>query len=510
MIVSSKKIAKKYIINNNHSRLASLLDSITKTFDEDEIVFTPFFNLGKATPENLIQFNKLIIDFNKINLSVYKTKYIFRLIKGLLKPIINHLFYLKDFKNFKSNIPKHTTKIFISHFIGQDIVRSNDDLYFGKLVLRNTSIKSGTLILLINHTRTRFVKFKNKQNAISNYPIKILLPRTTKSKKALSIYIKQIKFFIKIFQKASKIPNTDVYKKILTYELAIQQMSQSAFMQNYLLSNVSDVCIRTEAKKLILTFEGHSYETFLARKIAKTLSQIKISVYQFAAVVPSQHSFFKNIELLPRSVDIYVAGESTLNEIIVRTSIDKSRIQILGSCKNIKKSIILKNKTANFTVIFAPEGSLDSFLEFVNLARYCLKQITEIKFILRPHPASHKYKLRIFKELLYDSKNIILSTNSLESDLKSAHLCIYRSSAVGIEGLKYGVIPVHYSSLVNGDIDPIRLADLDHLRIDSPETLVKELNKFSQNANLLKNYNNISLNKVFNKYLAPINKKIDL
>ena len=350
MTVPSKKIAKKYKINYNHSRLANLLDSITKTFTEDEIVFTPFFNLGKATPENLIQFNKLIINFNKINISLYKIKYIFRLTEGLLKPIINHLFYLRDFKNFNSNIPKHTTKIFISHFIGQDIVRSNDDLYFGKLVRRNTSIKSDTLILLINHTRTRFVKFTNKQNAISNYPIKILLPRTTGSRKALSIYIKQIKFFIKIFQKARKIPNTDADKKILTYELAIQQMSQSAFMQNYLLSNVSDACIKTEAKKLILTFEGHSYEIFLARKIAKTLSQIKISVYQFAAVVPSQHSFFKNIELLPGSVDIYVAGESTLNEIIVRTSVDKSRIQILGSCKNIKKSIILKS--INFFLLF--------------------------------------------------------------------------------------------------------------------------------------------------------------
>ena len=98
----------------------------------------------------------------------------------------------------------------------------------------------------------------------------------------------------------------------------------------------------------------------------------------------------------------------------------------------------------------------------------------------------------------------------MESDLKSAHLCIYRSSAVGIEGLQYGVIPGHYSSLVNGDIDPIRLADFDHLRIDNPETLVKELNKFSQTANLHENHNNISLNKVFTKYLAPINEKIDL
>ena len=501
---------KKYKTDYNHLRLAILLDSITKTFTEDEIVFTPFFNLGKATPENLIRFNKLISNFYKINISLYKLKYIFRIIEGLLKPIISHLFHLRDFKNFNSSVPKYTTKIFISHFIGQDMVRSPDDLYFGKLVLKNTSSKSDTLVLLINHTRTRFVKFKSKKNIISNYPIRILIQKTTGSKKALSIYIKQIKFFIKIFQKARKIPNNEFHKKILTYELAIQQISQSVFIQNYLLSNVLDICTNTKTKKLILTFEGHSYETFLARKIVKALNQIKISVYQFAAVVPSQYSFFKNIELLPLTVDIYVSGESTLNQIVARTSIDKSRIQILGSYKNIKNSIVLKNKPVDFTVIFAPEGSVDSFLEFVNLVKHCLKQITEIKFIIRPHPASYNYKLRIFKELLSDYNNITLSTNSLESDLNSAHLCVYRSSAVGIEGLQYGVVPVHYSNLVNGDIDPIRLEDLDHLRISNPDTLVKELKKFSQTTNLHKVHKNISLNKVFNKYLAPINIKIDL
>jgi hypothetical protein len=46
---------------------------------------------------------------------------------------------------------------------------------------------------------------------------------------------------------------------------------------------------------------------------------------------------------------------------------------------------------------------------------------------------------------LSTSKNFLISYNSLDRDLRNAKVVIYRSSAVGIEALKYDSMPIFFS-----------------------------------------------------------------
>jgi hypothetical protein len=165
-------------------------------------------------------------------------------------------------------------------------------------------------------------------------------------------------------------------------------------------------------------------------------------------------------------------------------------------------------KNNNINVLLVPEGSKSSLTEFVALLGHCIESLPDINFVLRPHPASFRYVQKTLEKSLGSHLNKFLSKNTLENDLKAAHICIYKSSIVGIEGLQYGVFPIHFSHLGSGDTDPISVSDLPHPRFNSHEKLINELETYylktgMQEIDLSKN-----LNKAFKKYLNPINTKI--
>ena len=77
------------------------------------------------------------------------------------------------------------------------------------------------------------------------------------------------------------------------------------------------------------------------------------------------------------------------------------------------------------------------------------------------HPAlSAKETSGILSRLNFGER-LVLSNQSLEQDLKESHFCIYRSSAVGIEGLRHGVFPLYFNP--NGDqgLNPLYFAKLE-------------------------------------------------
>jgi hypothetical protein len=196
-------------------------------------------------------------------------------------------------------------------------------------------------------------------------------------------------------------------------------------------------------------------------------------------VVPSQYSFYKNLELVPDDVNINVTGRSMIKQILELTNVSSQRIKIIGSSKY--KEMVKINKTAkskNLTVLFAPEGFMSSFAEFASIAEYCANTLKDFNFIIRAHPASVKYKTKITQRYLSKNTNIVLSSSSLKDDLSKSDICIYRSSAVGVEGMQYGIIPIHFSRKIDGSVDPIRSEDFVHHRVDDKSNLATILEEY--------------------------------
>jgi hypothetical protein len=97
-------------------------------------------------------------------------------------------------------------------------------------------------------------------------------------------------------------------------------------------------------------------------------------------------------------------------------------------------------------IIYAPEGTNFATKDFVDLIKYIIKDSPEYSHFLRLHP-DIKLNLRLKFKLnrLRKYNNFSISSNDLESDLNSAKYLVYRSSAVGIESLKYDLLPIFYA-----------------------------------------------------------------
>jgi hypothetical protein len=501
MLKTSKRDDEKFVTLIKH------LDLMKDLFSEEEIKFSPYLHPDKTTRERLSKYPVLSMDLNLLSLTVYKTKFTVRFLKSFLAPMIYHLYNRPTLKFSNQNLFQNIDTLFISHYTHKGISSLNQDFYFGDLTKR-TKIKSfQNLVLFINHTRDRSMQSSSNYD-INVKPKKILLPKTTSDKTFIQIYLNQVKLFYRIFHKANSNSKISVIQRIFLYELALQQFNKSAFNQQCLIYNILEICRKSNPRKIMLTYEGHSYETLLARKIDKYFAKMEIGVYQFSAIVPAQISFFKNLELLPSKAMIYVSGKNPAKQIISLTSLGKNRIHVLGSHKNDKKSFSSLAKPNNLTVLFAPEGNKSSLTELVALLRHCIESLPDVNFILRPHPASARYAAKILKKSLGSDSSKYLSNNSLENDLRGAHICIYKSSIVGIQGLQYGVLPIHFSYLNGGVTDPINLYDLPHPRINSHDKLINELEKYYHKTSIQRIYLSKNLSKAFDKYLSPITTKI--
>ena len=62
----------------------------------------------------------------------------------------------------------------------------------------------------------------------------------------------------------------------------------------------------------------------------------------------------------------------------------------------------------------------------------------------------------------------------------------------------------------NGAIDPIDFIDLKHPRVNSIISLIKTLETFQKKFISRRTYSNVELKRVFNMYLQPINKEINV
>ena len=496
-----------YNYNLDYKSLAKTLDFTAALFNQDEIKFTPILNMGKPTAENLKKFKKIYKNKNLLHYVIYLCSFVPRILSNILIAIIHHIYSLGQMAEFNSQLKENKGIIFLSHFTGVNVQENKEDSFFGSIPNVRNNDNAKNVVLLINHKKGRI---KSRYIPISTQTLsaqRILLPKTTKTTTVIKILLEQFNLFYIIINKTFKLKNLNFSNKIILLELALQQFCRPALANRYLLANIVAANKIIKGKKLIVTFEGHSYETYIARQMKKIFSKLEISVYQFAPVVPAQHSFFTNIDLLPNNVKVFVTGQTIKQQLTRNTRIKANRIHIIGSNKNSQRLVPRNMNKKNIVVLFGAEGSPDSLEEFLKLSFFCAAHLKNAQFILRSHPAYIFKKADFLKRIPEELTNVTLSENSLEADLSLASFCVYRSSALGIQCLPYGVTPIHFSHLANGDLDPLSLTSLSHPQINSSKELANFLQKFSSG---VKGENAVNLRvyrSIFNQYFHEINEK---
>jgi len=181
-------------------------------------------------------------------------------------------------------------------------------------------------------------------------------------------------------------------------------------------------------------------------------------VFQHAPIVPDQFGLIRNLLKLNSNDVVLSSGEIT-NEYFSSLGL-KANVRLLGSPK--WRPLTPKDQNRRpITILGAAEGTLESLESFSQLFKDLSSLDLELKLILRVHPClSTQESARILSRYNLEGK-FMVSSQKLEQDLAESHFCVYRSSAVAIEGLRYGVIPLYFNP--NGDqgLNPLYFAGLE-------------------------------------------------
>jgi len=498
------KINKNFY--SDYTIFINTCNKIFEVFSKSEVALSPILSLSKPIPEVIRKKQKTIQKVTKEKYYSYIFTFIPRIFINLLVSILHHFYHLHYWRKFPFKKFAETEIIFLSHYTGQNTI-VDEDSYFGTLPEQMNKNNRRNILLCINHNKGNPSNFNLEADAQKLNHEQYILPKTINTTQFLKLYKSIFQNFREIMFQVVKKSEGNKGEKILMLELAIQQVGLESISQSILAKNIELIVDQTNAKKIVLTYEGHSFETYVANKLQRKFPNLDVSVYQFAPVVPAQNSFFRNLHYLNENIRIFVSGPQIKANILRRTKLPSSALTVIGSRKNKKEKLHFA-AGKEITILFAAEGSKDSLVEFINLAFYSSLQNPGTTFIVRAHPASDDYKLELFEKAGKQTSNFYLSRESLINDLYKATHCVYRSSSVGLEGLMYGVIPIHFAVEVDSALDPIDTIDLPHLQITDIDDFHQEIKEISSNQieideRQLRNYR-----EVFKGYFEPL--KLDI
>ena len=493
-------------INNKfYSDYTIFIDTCNKIFEffsKSEVALSPILSISKPIPEVIKKKQKTIKKVTKDKYYSCIITFIPRILINLLVSILHHFYHLHYWRQFSFKKFAKTGIIFVSHYTGQETI-VGEDPYFGTLPQQLNKNKRPNLLLYINHYKGNSSKLNLETNTQKSNHEQYILPKTVNTKEFLELYRSIFGNFKEIMFHVAKKGEICKREKILMLELAVQQLGLESMSQAILAKNIERIIGQTDAKKMVLTYEGHSFEIYVANKLKSKFPNLDVSVYQFAPVVAAQNSFFRNLHYLNKNIRIFISGSQFKYNILERTNLPSSALTVIGSRKNRTDKLCFTGKK-NVTVVFAAEGSKDSLIEFINLACYSSLENPGTTFIVRAHPASADYKIELFKKARKHSSNFYLSRDSLINDLNKATHCVYRSSSVGLEGLMHGVVPIHYAAEMDSALDPINTIDLPHLQLTDIDVFNKKIKEISDSyveigEQQLRNYR-----EVFKGYFEPL------
>ena len=455
---------------------------------------------SKSAIKKAIQYRKEVESFIQKNsqpeiigiqdlANFYPRKDFFEKNKFLLcKKIINFFKKILKRKKILSSIQSKETfdYLIISHLTSYDQINNDNDFYFGNIA---TGLgKKNVLFLLINHINVDQKKFKTnfRENCI-------VLPSFLSFLDELKMHLKT---FILLFFKNLSCQKIQLF--------SINNVASSVQSQR-ISKQVSYFVEKFKIKKVLFTFEGHSYEKLICSEVRRKNKKVICIGYQFTVLRKFQHSMFLKIEKKYFPNKILTISKYN-NDFLKKNFKNKIKIYVSGLLKK-EKNVFLKKNTfyegKKFTVLVMPEGIKSEIKLFL---RYCIEnQNKKIIFCFRLHPIFKNNSF--FKNLSVSEKaNIKISKNNVDKDFKQNDYILYRGTAAVINATKMGLVPIYLNNSKEITLDPLHNVNHLHfikfkenllqflMKIQREKFYLKErekIYKFSKNFNEKKNFKNI-------------------
>jgi len=354
---------------------------------------------------------------------------------------------------FNSRITKSDT-LFLSHAIGDNIIRTGGDQFFALMPDYVDNLNLKTTIIYTNHVKFNYTKISkllfNKNGKVNS----CLIPKLLKPLENIKfIFIASLLSF-KCLKSGVRIWYKDPVKSAFLIRGSVKFMNRQTYNNYLILTRVKEYYIKSNAHTIFMTFEGHSYEHYVAVGI-KSKQVSKIVFYQHSPIVPDH--FGLKFFLQNYSGNLYILTTGVIyKNYFEEISIKPNYIVV---CSNQSKDIFYHNHnhTSN-KILIAPEGTVRATYDFLKLISDLCKANSNNQVSLRLHPnLTRSLRLNLLIKKLNRFSNFSISYDNLANDLTQSKFVIYRSSAVGVQVLPYTAIPVFFSEAGESGLNVLSL-----------------------------------------------------
>lgn len=377
--------------------------------------------------------------------------------------------------------------VFISHLVSLEMV-NDKDFYFGSLPEQLAEKGYKVILALIDHTgKLSQPKFEN--NEIKKNFIKLILPDSTKLSNELKLIKGQLKESYRLKELAIK--ENRGLKKDIIFRASQEVMTAGTRKALRIHSQVQEILENFKCNTLVTTYEGHSWERIAFSGARAINKDVRCIGYMHAPLFKFQHA---NTRLLKGNLDpdeIWTVGNSSQAKLSKQMKYQGS-INCVGSLKGSytdNSGWRIENSKSEM-ILVVPEGIESECILLFELSLTCALADSSIGFIWRLHPLISvndlRKKIKNFSRL---PKNIKISDNTIEEDIKKSKWVLYRGSSAVLQAIISGVVPIYYRLNDEIEIDP--LYDFNKDIVENKDDLINVLscNKINiENMNLLKDH----------------------
>ena len=415
-----------------------------------DITSNPLLYSRKFLPEEKPELRFLESRKKKLTLTIDILKFPFLI---LFNAVIHYLVLNARNRNVNQINSGNETfdYIFVSHLVDSPTNDVIEDKFLG-LISRHMAFKNKTLALFIPH----FYPSKKLTPLYGDHPSQ-LLTRTTNSKKIVSLIVENSLQAINLYRAAWTPKPIDINSRLLLVKAANRQIHRDCLFDHIIADNCAGFVSRHRPKIFFMTYEGHTFEITTIKKLKDLFPQLVIMAYQHAPIVNSQSGFFRGLKFFTQNVYLLTSGEVTAQIATMANNETARNVRILGSDKYLLWEEFDNEHKNNmdFTVLLVPEASGAAVLELIELTERVFRGMP-IQFCIRLHPRMKFSGLS--QELTEKLGRIGVSSNQeLQTDIRNAQACSYRSSAAALQAMQIGLLPIFLSSYPDSLLDPLYL-----------------------------------------------------
>jgi hypothetical protein len=435
-----------------YERLEQIQEELL-AFDElRSITNNRFLFVGKVNPAILEDFafvmsRNLIFGFIKF-LALMPSQILLKSVYEFLRNCASQLLVPKlSLDSIKSDV------VILSHAKEVNFESGTVDSFFGQLeneLTKFTSVKTYNL-----PQYSLITDWRRRQHTEANAK----LCRSVGFATFTGILIQNISNTLIVLKTAVSAKNLSMETRLFLTHAAHDQMSRASFNDLIITAELKKIIHLLEASTLIITYEGHPFEVTILNEIPRVFPNLKIVAYQHAPVVGSQLSFFKGLSFFRGNSYLATSGEITKHISINSNPRIAANTFVLGSPKFSHDEVCIDDKDPSkrfLRILVAPEASIEAVIEALAGTNRYIDGKEKVKLVLRLHPRLQISKEECF-EFIQKNPKLTVSKNTLRFDLMHADLCMYRSSAVCIQSMHYGVVPHYVSNYPAHLLDPLYL-----------------------------------------------------